>query len=153
MKFYTEMRGRKHGFYYITEYSTWYDMIHRCENANNKHFKDYGGRGISVCVRWKFSFKNFLADMGPKPSIKHSLDRIDNNGNYESKNCRWATKKQQSRNTRTSIMITLNGKTKSLRQWCEDMNFPYETANSRYDIGILHADLFKPAFSKLRKQP
>ena len=84
-----------------SEYLAWQSMKDRCTNPNNKQFKDYGGRGIKVCKRWHNSFEAFLADMGMKPSPEHSLDRYPNNdGNYEPKNCRWATWKQQASNKR-----------------------------------------------------
>lgn len=81
------------------EHRAWVDMRHRCENENLEAYRDYGGRGISVCARWK-TFDLFLADMGKRPSAKHSIDRIDVNGNYEPGNCRWATKSVQSHNKR-----------------------------------------------------
>ncbi len=81
------------------EYSAWKNMIFRCENPNYKHYRDYGGRGITICMRWN-NFQNFFADMGEKPSREYSLDRIDVNGNYEPSNCRWATQQQQVLNRR-----------------------------------------------------
>jgi hypothetical protein len=75
-------------------------MIGRCENSNVERYPSYGGRGIKVCERWRGSFKNFLADMGRKPTPKHSIDRIDVDGNYEPGNCRWATNSEQQRNKR-----------------------------------------------------
>lgn len=84
------------------EYSAWVGMKHRCNCTTGSRFASYGGRGILVCSRWQGcdGFKNFLADMGKRPSSSYSLDRIDNDGNYEPSNCRWATAGEQSRNRR-----------------------------------------------------
>lgn len=102
-----------------TEFQAWLDMKKRCYGATNPRYKDYGGRGIRVCHRWYFSFKNFLDDMGPKPSTKHSLDRIDNNSDYHPSNCRWATYTQQLRNQRNTKFLTLNGETLPIIEWAE----------------------------------
>jgi hypothetical protein len=95
------LRVRKHGNcmnYEITsEYSSWMNMKARCSNQDHGSFARYGGRGIMICPRW-MKFENFLADMGKKPSSRHSIDRINNDGNYEPSNCRWATRKQQAAN-------------------------------------------------------
>jgi hypothetical protein len=85
---------------YRSEYYAWQNMKQRCLNPRNKRYGDYGARGIKVCDRWLHSFKNFLEDIGYKPGPECSLDRRDNDGNYEPKNCRWATPKEQSKNTR-----------------------------------------------------
>ncbi|HFJ9368552.1 hypothetical protein [Bacillus pacificus] len=81
------------------EYNSWHHMKQRCLNPNNDRYKDYGGRGITVCERW-LNFENFLEDMGEKPSPEHSLDRIDVNGNYEPSNCKWSDKYEQVDNQR-----------------------------------------------------
>jgi hypothetical protein len=84
-------------------------MKERCLNPNNESYADYGGRGITVCDDWKNDFTSFLRDMGPKPSPKHSIDRKDNEGNYEPANCRWATVFEQQRNTRRSRYVEIDG--------------------------------------------
>jgi hypothetical protein len=90
----------KHGKVKTSEYKSWSSLKERCLNINNPAYPRYGGRGISVCERWLNSFENFYADMGPKPSPSHSIERVENSGNYEPSNCIWATKKKQSQNRR-----------------------------------------------------
>lgn len=112
------------------EYRTWRSMKDRCTNPRTKCYDNYGGRGISICPEWLNDFRQFLRDMGPKPSIKHSLDRIDVNGNYEPSNCRWATPKEQARNRR-SRYISANNLEKLLSelQKYRDIFGPLEETN------------------------
>lgn len=102
----------KHGFSTgrISEYSTWVSMKQRCLNPNAFYYKAYGGRGIKVCERWRLSFPNFLKDMGFKPSIDHSIERKNTNGNYEPSNCVWATNAEQQENRRNINRIEYKGR-------------------------------------------
>ena len=98
-------------------YTSWTMMNYRCYGGKYNRFSDYGGRGISVCKRWRESFYAFLEDMGERPEGK-SIDRFpDNNGNYEPGNCRWATCREQNYNTRRSVILTCAGITRHLEQW------------------------------------
>lgn len=96
----TKLRSTIHGLCNTIEYEIWCGMIQRCYNPNSGGYDYYGRRGITICDRWRDNFINFLADMGARPSSKHSIDRIDNDGNYEPSNCKWATKKEQRLNQR-----------------------------------------------------
>lgn len=125
------------------EYRIWGGMLTRCFNQNDHGYANYGIRGITVCDRWK-SFENFLLDMGSRPSPKHSLDRIDVNGNYSPENCRWATSKEQASNKRDTIYITNNGQTKSIAEWSEDTGLPYQVIWNRLKTGKVGGSLFRP---------
>lgn len=122
-------RATIHGKNHTKEHRTWCNMRRRCRDAEN--YPDYAGRGITVCDRWAESFQNFLDDMGLAPTPKHTIDRINNNGNYEPSNCRWATRKQQNRNYSRNINIIINKETHCLKQWCEIYNKPYDLVYQR----------------------
>jgi len=97
-------------------YRFWQQMRRRCLYKKHWAYKNYGGRGITFCKRWE-DFALFLADMGERPSLKHSIDRINNDGNYEPGNCRWITNDEQAKNHRRSRLLTLDGKTQCLSDW------------------------------------
>lgn len=96
----TRHGGTNHGGGRTPEYRSWMSMKARCLDSDHDSYKWYGGRGITICDRWLASFEAFLADMGARPSLKHSIDRINNDGNYEPGNCRWATANEQAQNQR-----------------------------------------------------
>ncbi len=127
--------GRKsHGASYTPLYRIWADMRQRCMNPKYKQFKDYGGRGITVCDRWD-DFTNFAEDMGERPSSKHSLERIDNNKGYSPDNCKWATPLEQGNNRRNNRLITYQGKTQSLSVWCRELHLSYNVTYARLLYG------------------
>lgn len=113
------------------EYRTWSSMIRRCECAKDANYAHYGGRGIYVCTRWRQSYSDFLADMGRQPSPQHSIDRINNDGNYEPGNCRWATKREQASNKRNNLKLTYLGRTENLSKWAEILRISRGTLDSR----------------------
>ena len=128
-------RSTKHGMFGTEEYNIWSKMIYRCFNANCHNYNRYGGRGISVCESWRSSFDNFYKDMGPRPDGK-TLDRIDNNGNYEPGNCRWATNSEQANNRVTNTTVIFNGEELTARQISNITGFPYKQLSSRIWRGL-----------------
>jgi hypothetical protein len=116
-----------------TTYAIHRSMLARCTNPNCKDYPRYGGRGISVCERWK-SFDNFLADMGKRPEGL-TLERNDVNGNYEPSNCRWATQKEQQRNRRTNVFVTHDGITATVAEWAERTGLERKTLEYRIRVG------------------
>lgn len=106
-----------HGKSKTPEYFIYRSMLDRCYRKTCTGYKDYGGRGIKVCKRWRHSFENFYADMGKRPSSKYSIERNNGNAGYKPSNCRWATRKEQNSNQRRNIRLTYNGETKILSDW------------------------------------
>ena len=137
---------RKHGKTRTSEYNIWSSMIARCTNRKCHAYHRYGGRGITVCERWRTSFINFFSDMGPRPSLKYTLDRFpDNDGNYEPGNCRWATMKEQQRNRGNNHLITINGQTKCLNEWAEIVGLHRTAIERRIKKGMNEIDaVMKP---------
>lgn len=117
--------GQRHPLYKI-----WAGILRRCDNTHERNYERYGARGITVCNEWR-NYINFKRDMGDgfKPGL--SIERIDNSGNYEPSNCRWATRKEQCRNRRSNLMITYRGETKPLAEWADLLGLVYARAQQR----------------------
>jgi len=127
--------GNAAGGYLSPEYKVWQHMLSRCKNPNGPDWTIYGGRGIKVCERWQKSFINFLSDMGPRPSSKYSIDRINSDGNYEPINCRWATIIQQARNRSSNRFIEWRGERRTISEWTEILGFPRNLIIQRIKMG------------------
>lgn len=123
-------RAYKHPLYPI-----WANMIARCENQNNPEFQRYGARGITVCERWRQSFEVFQADMEPTHKVGLTLERLDNEIGYTPENCAWKTVREQARNRRSNKLITLYTETKTLVEWCEELNRDYNSVQLRLSRG------------------
>jgi len=124
-------------------------MRNRCTNFNYSGYKDYGGRGITVCERW-MKFENFLEDMGEPPTKGHTLDRKNNDRGYCKSNCRWATKKQQMRNKRNNRLLTYKGKTQCMTDWASQYGMNKNTLRSR--IVEMNWSIEKALTSPVRKR-
>lgn len=123
-----------HGLSGTPTWQSWRGMCKRCLDPRNQDFHSYGGRGITICQRWLGSFESFLEDMGIRPD-DHSLDRIDNDGNYEPGNCRWATRSNQQRNKRSNHHLTYSGETLCIAEWADRLNVPHWLIRSRLRYG------------------
>lgn len=126
------MRACKHGLSRTPEYAAWAAMRHRCEVPTSQAYRNYGGRGIVVCQEWS-DVRRFVADMGPRPSRSHTLDREDNDGPYCKSNCRWATVKDQNANRSISRRLEAFGETKSVADWCSQFGIKYTTLLARIE--------------------
>lgn len=129
-------------------YSSWVSMIRRCKDESSPRYERYGGRGIKVCEQWLSSFEQFLSDMGKRPA-GHTLDRKDNDGDYEPGNCRWASNRQQARNKSSTREITFNGETRCMADWATHLGMPRTTLQQRIYRGwSIKRALTEPANSK-----
>lgn len=143
----SKLRNTTHGLSDSPEYGIWSAMKTRCTNQNTKNYDSYGGRGITISDRWLNSFENFYADMGPRPSAEHSIDRIENDKGYVPGNCRWATLVEQANNKRTTRLHDLNGELLTVREIVNKTGLPRSTVMNR-----LYSDEIKrPVDSKPRE--
>lgn len=135
---------KKHGLKDSRVYRIWSCMKTRCFNTKDEHYKNYGARGITVCDEWKEDFQAFY-DWSMANGYEEGLtiDRINPDGNYEPSNCRWATKKEQTKNRRNSIFVTHNGETKTLAEWSAETGIYYQTLVYRYKAGKTPAEILK----------
>lgn len=135
----------KHGLTESKEYKIWCGIKRRCYNKKYMGYKNYGGRGIKMCDRWLESFEYFYEDMGPRPSDSHSIDRIDNDGDYSKENCRWTTREEQNNNTSRNIYLTYNNVTKTISQWAKELNISSSTIKYRINKGWPVETIFAPS--------
>lgn len=143
-------RSRTHGMSYTPEFKAWCSIRERCGNPNRSDYARYGGSGITVCERWLESFDAFFADMGRRPSRKHSIDRIDPNGRYEPSNCRWANATQQRTNQRRTKLHTFQGFTGTLKQLSERHGISYTALVQR--VNVLKWPLEKAVTMKVQRR-
>lgn len=129
-------RNTTHGKSNTPEYRCWLHMNERCNNSNSPDYPDYGGRGITVCERWRgpHGFENFLADLGPRPSLTHSVGRKENDGPYSPENTFWATPQEQGRNKRSNYLITWMGRAQCLVAWAKELKIHPQTLRDRLEV-------------------
>jgi len=140
-----------HGMSRTGTHRAWANMLSRCNNEKTEFYPRYGGRGITVCDRWK-TFENFLSDMGVKPEGRYSIERLNNDGNYEPSNCVWASDLDQSLNKSSTVFVTYFGEKYPLRIACVISGVSYTgVIESRYKNGTTHQDEFDRLLHKLRK--
>lgn len=133
-------------------YTSWYQMKQRCLNKKYKNFDYYGGRGINIDNKW-LDFYRFIEDMGLRPSAIHTLDRINNEGNYCKENCRWTNHTEQNKNTSRNILIEFNGKKKCLMDWSIEYNIGYQALRERLKKGINPPELFNKTSKSHLQEP
>lgn len=141
----------KHLMTYSREWKSWVGMKERCYCKTNKRYPLYGARGITVCERWRESFLNFFKDMGKVPP-RYSIERVDNNGNYELANCIWATQQTQNRNRRSNVHLTLNGETRILSDWPKILGISKRTMEYRRNKGLTDEQILSKSRVVICKQ-
>jgi hypothetical protein len=129
------MAKEKHGLARSAEHQAWRSMKHRCLNPRAQKYADYGGRGIRVCARWAASFSAFFTDVGPRPTSRHSLGRIDNDGNYEPGNVRWETLEEQRGNSRQNRVVEAFGRKQIVTAWAREVGISVITLRTRLRRG------------------
>jgi len=127
--------NKTHEYSYSRIYRIWASMVQRCNNPNSRNYKNYGGRGITVCKRW-LKFENFLEDVGEPPNDKYQIDRKNNNKGYKPSNCRWISSKENNRNRRNNKLYTYNNKTQCSSGWAEEYNIKPATLRDRINAGL-----------------
>jgi hypothetical protein len=137
-------RNTRHGMSTKPEYNVWNGMKSRCYSPNDAEWHNYGGRGIKVCDRWLHDFAAFYADMGPRPSAKHSIERVDVDGDYCPENCCWATPKEQARNRRNNRWVVYQGQRMTQADAAAASGVPLTTIWSRLARGCSAEELFAP---------
>lgn len=139
----------------MLEAKLWRAMIDRCHNSKSSGYRNYGGRGIVVCDRWRMSFDSFLEDMGRRPAVGHTIGRINNDGPYSPGNCRWETMREQANNTRRNHILRSNGKSQTISQWSRETGISPHCIIKRIEMGWSESDAVTilPAKKTLKRPP
>lgn len=146
-KWYASLKRRK------PLYAVWNAMTQRCHNPKHHKYPTYGARGITVCERWlgENGYENFEADMAPRPSMLHTIDRIKNDLGYFKDNCRWATRSEQQRNRRVNVMVTIGARTQCQKAWADEVGIRISTFRRRMELGWTGENLLQPPDQKFNR--
>jgi hypothetical protein len=148
----TGLANLRHGLTLTPEHRVWRNIRQRCENPNDDHYSRYGAVGIRVCERWQV-FENFIADMGPRPSAKHTIDRKNGKGHYEPGNCRWATAIEQNNNLISNVRIEHAGESLTIPQWARRVGLHESTLRNRVATGWKFEDALARAAKRGLRRP
>jgi hypothetical protein len=143
---------RKHGMSHTPEWWIWVHIRERCLDVNNPNYPAYGGRGITLHPQWREDFAAFYAEIGPRPSPKHSVDRIDNARGYLPGNIRWATSREQNQNKRSNVLLTVNGETKVAAEWARALDIPKATISRRLSAGRSEEAALAPVIRRAKRR-